>query len=310
MKFEDFIGNTQAVGLLKLLCADTKEHNMPFPHIGVFGPAGHGKTTITNIVAAELKRKFVYINSTAVRRAGLIRGLITHPENMANGAIIFMDEAHQLPKQIQDSLLSALEKPAKLVTSFKDQVLSDNLPDHITFAFATTDKSKMNNTLLSRLEEIELGEYTTAEKQLIAIGEFARQKIDNANLDMDAAVEIGRISRSGRHVIKLVDRVVRLARVMKVQKINAGLVKMVCEANGVDGNGLTKVDRRLLRYLNETGHCGIENLEVYLNMPRGQITNTIEPWLVRHKLIVRQASGRVITEKGRLALNGQRIDYE
>lgn len=309
MTFDDFVGNTQAVDLLKMLCVDTKKHGMPFPHIGIFGPAGHGKTTLVTIVAQELDRRFVYVNSVAVRRPTLLRGLITHPENMAKGAIIFLDECHQLPKQIQDNLLSALEKPAILVTSFKDQVIHDPLPDHISFAFATTNKAMVRNTLLSRLEDIELGEYSTPEKQTIALGCLSRSGVDKDKIDMDAVIEIGRRARSGRHVIKLCDRILRHARVNNQEKITMQAVNDVCVSAGVDENGLTKLDKKLLSYLYSSGHVGIDNLEAYLNIPKNQIANIIEPWLVRHNLIIRQASGRVITDKGMQALQGKRIDY-
>ena len=43
MKFEDFVGNTQAVGQIKLLADDAAKNSGRLPHMGFFG-AGFGAT--------------------------------------------------------------------------------------------------------------------------------------------------------------------------------------------------------------------------------------------------------------------------
>lgn len=307
MGFNDFVGNDRAVKQLKLLVDDSKQSNI-LPHIGLFGPAGHGKTTLANIIADELDRKFVYVNSVAIKTPMTLRGIITHPDNMSRGAIVCLDEAHQLHKSIQDNLLSVLEKPAILVTTYKDQIIRDNLPDHISFVLATTHQGMLSDPLISRMECIDLGEYSSLEKQTIAVKYLNRvHKLKAAQLDTDAILEIGRRSRSGRHVIKVCDNVMRFMRVENLNAINMKIVESVFSILGIDKNGLTRRDESLLRYLAKNGSCGLETLEAYLNSPSKDIKDKIEPWLLRKQLIIRCSSGRAITERGMAAIRGDKL---
>lgn len=308
--FGDFVGNEQGVDLLRILVEDTKENKQPFPPLGIFGPSGHGKTSLVEIVANELGRRFCYVNSTAARTPLIIRSRITDSENLKHGAIVFLDECHQLPKKVQDNLLSVVERPHTLITEIKGELLIDKVPDHITFAFATTDKGMINGTLLSRLEKIELREYSAGERQIIAVNYLKQNGLKPEQFDVDAILEVGRRSRSARAVIHLCDKVTRMMRVKKVPRMSVELVDTVCNTESIDQNGLTFKDRRLLHYLYNSGFCGVDNLQAYLQTPKKEIIEVIEPWLIRNKLIMRHAAGRTITNKGIMAMRGQRIEYE
>jgi holliday junction DNA helicase RuvB len=308
MGFEDFVGNEQAIEQVKLLIEDSKE-SKKLPHIGFFGPAGHGKTTLSKIIADETKRRFVYVNSVAVKTPMILRGIITNPENMMHGAVICLDECHRLPKPIQDNLLSVLEEPAILVTSYKDQLIRDTLPEHLSFVLATTHQGMLSEPLITRLECVELHEYTTLQRQTIAVKYLNRvHGLKGAQLDTDAILEIGRRSRSGRHVVKICENVMRYMRVEKLNKITVDVVNKVFSIIGVDHNGLTRRDSLLLKYLAQTGSCGLDTLEAYLHLPRKDIKDKVEPWLLRRQLMIRSSSGRAITEKGMAALRGERVN--
>ncbi len=309
MKFEDFVGNTQAVAQIKLLADDAAKNGGKMPHLGFFGSAGNGKTTAARIVADYVGRKFVYINSVAVKTPMVFRGILTHPENNMHGAVILIDECHRLPGAIQDNLLSVLEYPGVLVTSYRNQIIRDKLLDHISFIFATTHSGKIDNAFLSRLEIVEFQEYTTVQKQLIAAKYLRRAYEFNQDLiEIDAITEIGRRSRSGRHVAKNCDNMVRFMKFKDISILNMEVVNEVFEILGVDNNGLTKRDKLLLGYLAESGTCGLDTLEAYLNLPKKDIKDKVEPWLLRQNLIIRQSSGRTITPRGMQALRGTKIN--
>ena len=266
-------------------------------------------TTLSDIIAGEVDRRFVYINSVAVKTSMVLRGIITHPDNMVHGAIICLDECHRLPKAIQDNMLSVLDEPSILVTSYKDQIIRDKLPNHITFILSTTHQGLLNDPLISRMECIELHEYSIIEKQTIAVKYLHRaHKLKGEQFNTDAILEIGRRARSGRHVIKICDNVIRFMRVKKLTKITPEVVENVFDLLGINQNSLTKRDMRLLHYLAQTGACGLETLEAYLNMPRRDIKEKIEPWLLRRQLIIRSSGGRTITNKGMAALRGEKVN--
>jgi len=309
MTFDDFVGNEQTVGNLKLLAESAKAKDGILPHIGFFGPPGHGKTTLAAILADYVDREFVYINSTAVRSPLTLRGVILHPDNLRKGAVVLLDECHRLPSSIQDNMLSVLEYPAVLVTSYKDQIIRDNLPSNISFIFATTHQGLLRDALLSRLEILELHEYSTEQKQIIALKYLIRQhKMKPESLDLDTVMEIGRRSRSGRHVVKFCDNIVRYMEAKNINELTPEVANEVFEVMGVDHNGLTKRDKLLLSYVRQSGGCGLDTLEAYLNVPKKDIKDKLEPFLLRRGLIVRQSSGRAITQRGMDALDGVKIN--
>lgn len=305
MGFDDFVGQAQAINPLRLYVKAAKA-GIKLPHVGCFGPPGNGKTTLASIVARETNREYVYVNSVVVKRPTLLRGLITHPTNLAKGAIVLLDECHRLVPSIQDNMLSALEDPAILVTEEKGEIIRDRLPDNISFFLCTTHQGLIRDALLSRLDTIEVYEPTTEEKQEIALRYFFRAyKIGKDRIDLDAIIDIGRRSRSARHVVRTCDNVMR--SIEPGQAITAKLVEDVYVRLGIDVNGLTKRDRDLLSYLSIKGYAGLETLEAILNTPKKDIKDKVEPFLLRRNLLTRHATGRVITERGRAALRNERV---
>lgn len=308
MSFDDFVGNTQAVEKIKLMANDAAQNSASLPHMAFLGSPGNGKTTMARIVADYIKRRFVYINSVAVKDAMVFRGLITHPDNMKYGSVIVLDECHRLPGSVQDHLLSVLEQPAELVTVHKGVPVRDKLPDHISFIFATTHSGQIRDALLSRLEQVEFHEYSTGEKQIIAAKYLLKAHgIQGQNVDLPAILEIGRRARSGRHVIRICDNVIRYIRTNSVDRLSVNIVEEVFRILGIDQNGLTARDKILLKYLAENGRCGVATLQAFLLTPRKDIEEKIEPYLLRTGLIERAANGRAITPRGLMALKGEKV---
>ena len=266
-------------------------------------------TTMARIVSNYVKRQFVYINSVAVKNSMTFRGILMHPENNIHGAVILLDECHRLSTKIRDNLLSVLEYPATLVTSYRNQIIRDKLPDQISFIFATTHAGKMRDAFLSRLEIIEFHEYSVFEKQLIAAKYLKREHNFHHDLiEVDAITEIGRRARNGRNVVKICDNMMRFMKYKGIEKLDLAVVDKVFAILNIDSNGLTKRDRLYLGYLAETGQCGLDTLEAYLNIPKRDIKDKLEPYLLRQSLVLRQSSGRTITPKGMKATRGERVD--
>lgn len=131
--FKDFIGNEKAIERIKLLIGNKNS----VPHMLFLGFSGHGKTLMASILADELDRNYCYINCVSIKNPLAFREAVMHPDNTTKGSIILLDEAHTLPKQIQDNMLSMLEHPSVLVTCYKNQLMRDYLQSNITFVLAT-----------------------------------------------------------------------------------------------------------------------------------------------------------------------------
>ncbi|WP_199200218.1 replication-associated recombination protein A [Adhaeribacter arboris] len=78
------------------------------PSMILWGPPGVGKTTLANIIAAQLKQPFVALSAI---NSGVkdIREVIDQAKKRA-GTVLFIDEIHRFNKSQQDALLGAVEK--------------------------------------------------------------------------------------------------------------------------------------------------------------------------------------------------------
>jgi putative ATPase len=107
----DFIGQAHLTGENKPLKNAIKTGVIP--SIILWGPPGVGKTTLSNILANELKRPFYSLSAI---QSGVkdVRDAIEKAKSNhffgSNKPILFIDEIHRFSKSQQDSLLGAVEK--------------------------------------------------------------------------------------------------------------------------------------------------------------------------------------------------------
>lgn len=305
LAYSDFVGNKRAVETVKLMTHEAKDDNLVrIPDMGFYGPSGHGKNTLAAIVANELGRKFVEINSTVIRDPFQFRSLILSGDYNSTGLIVHLDECHQLPRKIQDNLLSALEAPRVLHTSHKDQTFTDPLQQNVSFIFSTTHAGALRKALRSRLEVVEFMRYSPKELLEMTVKYFKRvHEMTLGPQDKDALVSIARRARNGRDVRKFCDNIVRQMKRSGKTKLDLKEVKACFNILGIDSNGLTGVDRQLLRHLSEYNSCvGLDTLEAIMQISKKEIKDNIEPFLLQREFMTRSPSGRLITPKGKKAI--------
>lgn len=305
LTYDDFVGNKRAVEKVKLLTHHAIGDNLVrIPDIGFYGPSGHGKNTLARIVANELGRNFIEINSTSIRDPFQFRSIILDGSYNATGRIVHLDECHQLPKKIQDNLLSVTEAPRELHTSKSDQTFVDKLQENISFIFSTTHCGLLRKALRSRLESVEFVRYSVKELLDMTIKYLIREydmKLESS--DKKALVQIARRARNGRDVRKFCDNVVRQLNRNGESRLNLKAVLSCFNILGIDKHGFTSRDRKLLKYLAEYNSCvGLETLEAVMSIGKKEIKTNIEPFLLQRGYIERSRTGRIITQKGKDAI--------
>ena len=75
-------------------------------HVLFCGPPGLGKTTLANIIAAEMNAPLKSVSAPAIERGGDLAALLT---NLQEGEVLFIDEIHRLRPQIEEVLYPAME---------------------------------------------------------------------------------------------------------------------------------------------------------------------------------------------------------
>lgn len=107
-KLEDFVGQKQIVGKGKPLFNLINSKNIP--NCILYGPPGTGKTTLANIMANYVDKKFYKLNATTASVKDIqeitsnLDSLLTY-----NGVVIYIDELQHFSKKQQQALLEFIE---------------------------------------------------------------------------------------------------------------------------------------------------------------------------------------------------------
>ncbi|MFZ3481849.1 Holliday junction branch migration DNA helicase RuvB [Sphingomonas sp. 3-13AW] len=296
---DGFVGQAEAVANLAVFTTAARARSEPLDHILFHGPPGLGKTTLAGIVACQMGAKLHTATAPALSRVSDIIALLM---GLNDGDVLFMDEIHRLPIEIEETLYGALEdrKVDLLVgEGLEQRPVTMDLP-RFTFVGATTRIGAISKPLFDRFGiEVRLQFYADAE-----LAEIVRRQAVAGSVEIsdDACLAIGRRARGTPRIAgRLFRRVRDFADVAGDDLIEAVRVNEALERMNVDAIGLDWSDARYLKILATHyggGPAGVETLAVALSEPRDTLEDVIEPFLIRQGLIARTGRGRVLTEAG------------
>jgi Holliday junction DNA helicase RuvB len=205
-RFHDFVGQGKVRERLELFVQAAKGRGDVLDHILLSGPPGLGKTTLAYIVGEAMGVAVKSTSGPVIDKAADLAGLLT---NLEKGDILFVDEIHRLPRQVEEYLYSAME-------DFVIDIVIDqgpnarsvrlNLPK-FTLIGATTRSGLLTAPLRSRFGlSNRLDYYSFDELQKIVL---RSAKILNVDIDQDGAREIARRSRGTPRITNSLLRWVR-----------------------------------------------------------------------------------------------------
>jgi DNA polymerase-3 subunit gamma/tau len=194
--FDDVIGQTVVVDIVKKMCESDQLSNRNFLFTG---PAGCGKTTISRIIAKSLNGNLDnIIEVDAASHSGVddVRELIQQASQYPIGSkykLIICDECHAFSSQSWQALLKCLE----------EQV------GNTIWIFATTNPEKIPATIISRVQTFKLSKISTENitKRLKFILDSEISEGQAITYDEKALTYIAKISGGGlRDAITLLDK--------------------------------------------------------------------------------------------------------
>jgi Holliday junction DNA helicase RuvB len=250
-----------------------------------------------------MKRNVRVTSGPVVEKAGDLAGLLT---NLEEGDILFIDEIHRIPKTVEEYLYSAME-------DFRIDIMIDqgpnarsvrlNLPK-FTLVGATTRAGLLTAPLRSRFTlKTRLDYYATDD--LVAIVHRTCGLLD-VKIEADGAREIAHRARGTPRIVNNLIYFVRdFAQERGTGVITKAMAAGALELLEIDAAGLDEMDKRLLRLIAEHykgGPVGIGTLAVAAGEEPETLEEVHEPFLIQNGFLQRTPQGRVITEKGLLAI--------
>lgn len=296
-RFEDFVGQPKLCDNLRVFVEAANRRSDPLDHVLFCGPPGLGKTTLSNILSAELGVTLVSASGPAIEHKGQLATLLTKLEARD---VLFIDEIHRLSPVIEENLYTAIE-------DFRIDVVQGDGPyantlqlrlQPFTLVGATTRTGLLTSPLLSRFGYVaRLNYYSAEDLAKIVTRSAALLKIE---IDAEAALEIAKRARGTPRVAnRLLRRTRDFAEVLADGSIDQEIAQKALDRLDVDGQGLEEMDRRLLKVIIEHyggGPVGIETIAAALSEPRDTLEDVYEPYLIQCGLLARTARGRVATD--------------
>jgi Holliday junction DNA helicase RuvB len=302
-RLQEFIGQRALREQLAVAIEATAARGEALDHLLLAGPPGLGKTSLAQIVAAELGVPFVQTAGPALERKGDIAAFLTALEPRS---VFFVDEIHRLSRTLEETFYPAMEDrrlPITVGQGAGARVVTLDLPP-FTLVGATTRSGLLSTPLRDRFGiQARLEHY--AADELIAIVARSAGILDIRLEDGGAAAIAARSRGTPRVANRLLKRVRDYAEVRMEGVISAAAACAALELLEVDERGLDRMDREILRAICqkfEGGPVGLSTLAVAVGEEPDTIEDVYEPHLLREGLIKRTPRGRAATAAAYLHL--------
>lgn len=304
LNFDDFTGQSKIVENLKVFVGAARKRGEALDHVLLHGPPGLGKTTLSHIVANELKANLKITSGPVLEKPSDLAGLLT---NLEKFDVLFIDEIHRLNPVVEEYLYSAME-------DYRIDIMLDSGPNArsiqiglnpFTLIGATTRAGLLTSPLRARFGINARLEYYNAELLTHIVKRSA--KILNTPIEDVAAYEIARRSRGTPRIANnLLRRTRDFAQVKGDGTITLPIAQMALNALDVDENGLDEMDNRILQTIIEKfngGPVGISTIATACGEEAETIEEVYEPFLIQEGYLKRTSRGREATEMAYRHLN-------
>ena len=292
---DHWLGNEELIARFRVILEAAWSDGTRLPHMLFVGEPGLGKTLLAELAAREMGVVLHERLAQVVGTMGAMNGLLLQA---GEKEIIFLDEIHELPRQVQTVLYRAMEGQQISVQARGSQTMTMPLKD-FTLIGSTTDEFRLLSPLRQRYSVIL--PFLPYDADALAAITQQRAALTGIDLDEVVATEIAKRSKgTPRLAIRLLESCRRYSRANGDERITLNHFRETVRLDQLDGLGLGVSEQRYLRFLAERNGTPVRlfGIEAGIGIHRRTIQSVIEPFLMKECLIECQPQGRVITQKG------------
>ena len=293
---DEYVGQVKAKENLAVYIEAARQRGEMLDHVLLYGPPGLGKTTLSNIIANEMNVNIRITSGPAIEKAGDLVALLT---NLAENDILFIDEIHRLPRQVEEVLYPAMEDFEIDIIIGKGPAARSfrmKLP-HFTLIGATTRAGQLSTPLRDRFGVLLKLELYTPEELARIVTRSAR--ILGIDVLPEGAYKIASCSRGTPRIAnRLLKRVRDFAQIKGSGVIDEEIASYALNALEIDRLGLDNVDRKMMTTIIKIyggGPVGLETLAATIGEEAITIEDVYEPYLLQIGFLSRTPRGRCVT---------------
>ena len=295
--WQDYIGQEKVKKNIKIIIEAAKKRTEPIEHLLFYGGSGLGKTSLSYLVAKELKANIRTITGPTIEKVGDLAAILT---NLNEGDILFCDEIHRMNKLIEEFLYPALE-------DFKLNLILGKGPmartmeiklSHFTLIGATTRLALLSSPLRNRFGatfQIDYYKKEDIEKIIERSSELLEIEIESKAIEL--------LAQCSRFTPRVANRLLKRARDFAQVEGKGTITEQITEKTlgflEIDELGLESGDRKILEAIIkkfEGGPVGLQTLSAATSEEDDTILDIYEPYLMQLGFIERTPRGRIATK--------------
>lgn len=303
--WEDFVGQEKIKQNLRIIIQAAKKRKQSYcEHLLFYGNSGLGKTTLSYLVAKEMKSNLKVVSGTTIERVGDLAAVLT---NLSDGDVLFLDECHRLRRNIEEFLFPAMEEYKLHIILGRGpmaKTMEIDLP-RFTLIGATTKVAFLSAPLRNRFgATFQLDFYGLEDIENIIKRSAKILKVEIDPLAIKIIAERSRFTP--RVANRLLKRVRDWAQVKADGIITQAITEQSLDCLEIDKVGLEQADRRMLAAIINRfngGPVGLQAIAATTSEEIDTILDIYEPYLMKLGFIDRTPRGRVATELAYKHLN-------